>query len=796
MEELELIVKEATSQDGKVYLNSEDIRKLDVNIGGTVRVGVPRGNDDAFVVGEPEVENVKEGEIHIKSSIINSLLNARPGDLVKVSKIRAPEAEKVVVKIQSEGGPQMSQIGLVGSEGGPDIKQLISTNLSRLAKDSIISKDSVMKADLGQFLTGALGQQNMGGNPFSKIPMSVKVNVVDYTPSDSDYVRVTQRTNFIPESSDYGGGGLMGNEPQGGIQIEQEGEESMEMVPEVGYEDIGGLETEIEKTREMIELPMKFPEIFETAGIEPPKGLLFHGPPGTGKTLLARALANEIDASFHTISGPEIMSKYYGQSEEKLRELFEEAQESTPAIIFIDELDAIAPKRNETQGSMETRVVSQLLSLMDGLESRGDVVVIAATNRLDSVDIALRRGGRFDREIEIGPPNREGRKEILQIHTRGMKVEDDFDPEDFASRTQGFVGADIEVLCKEAAMNAIRRIKPEIDFEKDNVPQEILDKVTVKVADFENALLEVEPSAMREVFVETPEVGYEDIGGLEDVKSNLTELVEWPMKHRNMFDHLDLDESSGILLYGPPGTGKTLLAKAISNESDANFISIKGPELLDKYVGESEKGVREVFKKARQNSPSVIFFDEIDSIASERGRGGGDTQVTERVVSQLLTELDGVEDMEGVKVIAATNRPDLIDSALLRTGRLDKMVEVGFPNTETREEIFNIHLSSKPVGDDVDVSELAMETEGYTGSDIAAICREASMSAMREQVAGRDETLSEEEIEQVVLKREHFDEAMKTVNKSISEDDKEKYAEMSERVGRDEMGDIESKTFM
>ncbi|MDY7083040.1 MAG: AAA family ATPase, partial [Halobacteria archaeon] len=428
---------------------------------------------------------------------------------------------------------------------------------------------------------------------------------------------------------------------------------------------------------------------------------LLHGPPGTRKTLIAKAVANEVDAHFTTVSGPEIMSKYYGESEEQLREIFEEAEENAPAIIFMDEIDSIAPSRDEVSGEVERRVVAQLLSLMDGLESRGDVIVIAATNRVDAVDNALRRGGRFDREIEVGVPDRDGRHEILQIHTRGMPLTDDVDLESFADRTYGFVGADIEALSKEAAMTALRRVRPKIDIEQEEIPAEVLDELEVTVDDFEEAMKNVEPSAMREVFVEIPDITYDDVGGLEDVKQKLVEAVEWPLNYQQVFEELNTKAPKGILLYGPPGTGKTLLAKAVANASDSNFISIKGPELLNKYVGESEKGVREIFKKARQNSPTVIFFDEIDSIAPERG-GSLDTQVTERVVSQLLTELDGIEELRDVKVIAATNRPDRIDKALLRPGRLDKSIEVPLPDEEAREKIFEIHTRGSPLADDVD----------------------------------------------------------------------------------------------
>ena len=502
--------------------------------------------------------------------------------------------------------------------------------------------------------------------------------------------------------------------------------------PSITYEDIGGLDEELEKVREMIELPMRHPELFKQLGIEPPKGVLLHGPPGTGKTLMARAIANEVNAYFDTISGPEIMSKYYGESEEQLREVFEEAEENAPAIVFIDEIDSIAPKRQDAGGDVERRVVAQLLSLMDGLEERGQVTVIAATNRVNDIDPALRRGGRFDREIEVGVPDKDGREEVLQVHTRGMPLTDDVDIEEYAERTHGFVGADIESFSKEAAMNALRRIRPEIDLESDEIDADVLESLRVTRDDFEAALRDVEPSALREVFVEVPDVNWENVGGLEDTKERLREMIQWPLEYPQVFAAMDVDPANGVLLYGPPGTGKTLLAKAVANEGQSNFISIKGPELLNKYVGESERGVREVFSKARENAPTVVFFDEIDSIAGERGQHASDSGVSERVVSQLLTELDGLEELEDVVVIATTNRPDLIDDALLRPGRLDRHVHVPIPDEAARRAILEVHTRNKPLADDVDLDQLADETEGYVGADIEALCREASMIATRE----------------------------------------------------------------
>jgi len=558
-------------------------------------------------------------------------------------------------------------------------------------------------------------------------------------------------------------------------------------IPRVTYEDIGGLKEEIRKVREMIELPLKYPEIFERLGVEAPKGVLLHGPPGTGKTLLAKAVANETNANFYSISGPEIMSKYYGESEERLREIFKEAEENAPSIIFIDEIDSIAPKREEVTGEVERRVVAQLLALMDGLESRGQVVVIGATNRPNAIDPALRRPGRFDREIEIGIPDRNARKEILLIHTRGMPLPEDEEErkriiEDFADKTHGFVGADLEALCKEAAMRSLRRILPEIDFELESIPAEILDKIQVTYQDFEEAFMDIEPSALREVLVEVPDVTWKDIGGLKEAKQELREAVEWPLKYPEVFSHMRAKPPKGILLYGPPGTGKTLLAKAVANESEANFISVKGPEFLSKWVGESEKAVRETFRKARQAAPCVVFMDEIDAIAPTRG-SGFDSHVTERVVSQILTELDGLEELRGVVVIAATNRPDIIDPALLRPGRFDRLIFIPPPDKEAREEIFRIHTRGKPLAEDVDLAKLAEKTENYTGADIAAVCNEAVMLAIREYISQGKPLDRETMKKELRLKMRHFEEAMKKI-KPISKEELEQYLRIAEKFQR------------
>jgi transitional endoplasmic reticulum ATPase len=557
--------------------------------------------------------------------------------------------------------------------------------------------------------------------------------------------------------------------------------------PTVAYEDIGGLDRELEQVREMIELPMRHPELFQRLGIEPPKGVLLHGPPGTGKTLIAKAVANEIDASFYTISGPEIMSKYYGESEEQLRDIFEEASDAAPAIIFIDEIDSIAPKREEAGGDVERRVVAQLLSLMDGLDERGEVVVIGATNRVNAIDAALRRGGRFDREIEVGVPDRDGRKEILQVHTRNMPLADGIDLDAYADSTHGFVGADIESLAKEAAMSALRRIRPELDLEADEIDAAVLDALTVTEGDFKEALKGIEPSALREVFVEVPDVTWLDVGGLGETKEQLRETIQWPLEYPQVFEAMDMESAKGVLMYGPPGTGKTLLAKAVANEAESNFISVKGPELLNKYVGESEKGVREIFQKARENAPTVIFFDEIDSIAAERGRASGDSGVTERVVSQLLTELDGLESLEDVVVIATTNRPDLIDVALLRPGRLDRHVHVPVPDEAARRAIFDVHTRAKPLADDVDLDGLAAQTDGYVGADIEAVCREASMAASREFIGSVEPDEIDESIGNVRVTMQHFEDALSKVGPSVTESTRQEYEQIEERFGRAEV---------
>jgi transitional endoplasmic reticulum ATPase len=565
------------------------------------------------------------------------------------------------------------------------------------------------------------------------------------------------------------------------VTVGEQVKETPRAIPRIAYEDIGGLRPVIQKVREMIELPLRHPELFERLGVEAPKGVLLHGPPGTGKTLLAKAVASETNANFYSIGGPEIMSKFYGESEERLREIFKEAQENAPSIIFIDEIDSIAPKREEVTGEVEKRVVSQLLSVMDGLQSRGKVVVIGATNRINSIDPALRRPGRFDREIEIGVPDRDGRLEVLQIHTRGMPLAEDVDLKKLADVTHGFVGADLEALAKEAAIRALRRILPEMDLEAENIPAEVLNKIIVRMSDFQEALKEVEPSAMREVLVEVPDIKWEDIGGLEGVKEELREAIEWPLKYPELFAQMNAVPPKGLLLYGPPGTGKTLLAKAAANESEANFISVKGPELLNKFVGESEKAIREVFRKARQASPCIIFFDEIDSVAPVRGSSSSDSNVTERVISQFLTEMDGLEELRNVVIIAATNRPDIVDPALLRPGRFDRMLLVPPPDLEARKQIFRIHTKKTPMAEDVKLDELARKTEGYTGADIASICNTAVMLSIKEHIGkAKDPEDAKKKAKGLKVAKRHYDEAMQKV-KPISSQELRMYERFSQQ---------------
>lgn len=701
--EITLKVAEAISQKDV----GQGVARLDPNVMDDLNI---RERDLIEIVGEkrtaaialPSQTDIGLGVIRI-DGLVRKNSGATIGGEVQVKKIKAVEAKKVVL------APIENNIRVQG-----DVRGLFAGKVM-VQGDIIGSQIRAPKPSMSMGF-GSLFDELMDFTPAMR---EIKFAVVSTNPKDIVIVGPNTEVQLHESPVDVS-------------KIEGVGN-----LVDVSYEDIGGLKEEVKKVREMIEIPLKRPELFEKLGIAPPKGVLMHGPPGTGKTLLAKAVASESDAHFIAINGPEIMSKYVGGSEENLREYFEEAEENSPSIIFIDELDAIAPKREETNGEVERRTVAQLLTLMDGLKSRGQVVVIGATNRPDSLDPALRRPGRFDREIEIGVPDSEERKEVLEIHTRNMPLSEDVDLDKIANTTHGFVGADLESLCKEAAMRVVRRILPEIQNDEE-IPKEVMEKIVVTGDDFKNAQKEIQPSALREVLVQIPDIKWDDIGGLEDVKQELKEAVEWPLKHPETFQRLGIRPPKGTLLYGIPGTGKTLLAKAVASESEANFISVKGPELLSKWVGESEKGVREVFRKAKQAAPTVIFFDEIDAIASTRSGNDTDSGVTKRVVNQLLTEMDGLEELEDVAIIAATNRPDILDAGLMRPGRFDRHIQVGEPDEETRLAIFKVHTKDMPLAKDVDLKKLAKNTEGYVGADIESVCREAAMLTLRKDLDAKE----------------------------------------------------------
>jgi transitional endoplasmic reticulum ATPase len=742
-EELKLTVAEARRQAdvgrGLVRLDESIMKKLNVKQGDIVEVIGSRSTGAIALKGYPEDRGLNIIRI---DGLIRRNAGTSIGEKVTVRKAEIKEAKKLTVAPTDPQVRFMAPGGLIKRNllGRPVTKGDLITP-TPLEEPVHLGSDSI----IAQFFGDVFGEM---ATPFGL--GEIRFMVTHTSPSGIVLVTDLTEVELLPQA----------------VEVKEV------KVPAVTYEDIGGLRDELQRVREMIELPLKHPELFDRLGIEPPKGVLLHGPPGTGKTLIAKAVANEADAYFISIAGPEIMSKFYGESEARLRNVFQDAEKNAPAIIFIDELDAIAPKREEVTGEVERRVVAQLLSLMDGLKTRGKVIVIGATNRPHALDPALRRPGRFDREIVIGVPDRDGRKEILQIHTRGMPLAKDVDLEELANRTHGFVGADLEALCKEAAMSALRRILPEIKLEEKMLPPEVLEKLQVTKEDFDNALKMVEPSAMREVLVEVPNVHWDDIGGLEDVKRELREAVEWPLKYPDAFKRMGIEPPRGILLYGPPGTGKTLLARAVATESEANFIAVKGPEMLSKWVGESERAVRETFRKARMAAPAIIFFDEIDAVVPRRGSGIGDAHVTERVISQLLTELDGLEKLENVVVIAATNRPDLIDSALLRPGRFDRLVLVPAPDKKARLEIFKIHTKGMPLAKDVDLETLAAETEGYAGSDIAALCREAAMLVLRKDIKSKE------------VQMKHFRDAMQKVRPTITKEIADSYKTFGQRYGK------------
>lgn len=672
---LTLRVAEASQRDfgrGIARIDPQNMKKMDVQTGDVIQITGKKKTAAKVMPTYPE--NRGKDLLQIDGIIRNNAF-VGIGDSVYIGRIDAEKAEKIVLAPLEQDQPWLK-----GEKNTDHMKRLLE-GLPLVKGDQV--------------------RLNLLGTSASFIVARIKPN--------STAVIVQSTTEIMIH------------------------EKAMETERKIGaiYEDVGGLNEQIQRIREMIELPLRHPEVFDRLGIEPPKGILLHGPPGTGKTLIAKAVANETFAAFISLSGAEIHGKYYGESEARLREIFNEAAQNKPCIIFIDEIDSIAPKREEVTGEVEKRVVSQLLALMDGLEPRGQIVVIGATNRPNTLDPALRRGGRFDREIEIGIPDRDGRFEILQIHTRGMPLTHDVDLRKLANLTHGFTGADITELCKEAAMKALRRVLPEIDFEVDFIAAEVLNKLVVAMEDFLDALRFVEPSALREVLIETPNVAWNDIGGLQEVKQELREAIEWPLKYSDVFEEAGAKPPKGILLFGAPGTGKTLLAKAVAKESEANFIHVKGPALMNKFVGESEKGVREIFRKAKQTAPCVIFFDEIDALAPKRGSGITDSHVSERVISQLLTEMDGLEELHGVIILAATNRIDIIDQALLRPGRFDLLLQVPPPDEEARLEILKIHTVKNPLAKDCFLQELVEETEGYTGAEIEAVCRDATMRAIR-----------------------------------------------------------------
>ena len=726
MEELQIKVEKAHPIDfgrGIIRLDPSTLLSLQLSPGDIVQIEGKRNT--AAKVWRADRQDWGQGIARI-DGYTRQNAGVGIGERVTIRKIEAIPAEKVLL------APPEGVVMEFGENTGAIIKH-------NILKRPLVKEDIVP-------IVNSMGQTSPGGQAIPLIAIETQPEEGVLIINDMTDVQLQEKPVIGYENATRG----------------------------IAYEDIGGLRDEIQRVREMIELPLKHHELFQRLNIEPPKGVILYGPPGTGKTLIAKAVANESRAHFLYIAGPEIMGKYYGESEERLRRIFEEADENAPSIVFIDEIDSIAPKRENATGEVERRVVAQLLTLMDGMDERKEVVVIGATNRIDSIDPALRRPGRFDREIEIGVPDREDRLEILQIHTRGMPLSEEIDEEYFrylAEYTQAFVGADMLALVQEASMRALRRILPEIDIDDERIPEEVLEKLVVTSQDFEDALKEVEPSAMREVLVEIPSVGWGDVGGLENAEQELREAVEWPLKWPEKIENMGVKPPTGILLYGPPGTGKTLLAQAVANEANANFISIKGPQIFSKYVGESEKAIRETFKKARQVAPCIIFFDEIDSISTTRQAGSDEGgRVTEQVVNQLLTEMDGLEPLNEVVVIAATNRPDLIDPALLRSGRFDRLVMVTPTTHEGRKNIFQIHTKDMPLDNNVDISELAVMSEGYVGADIESVCREAAMLSLRENFD--NETVS--------LK--HFTQALEKVKPTINEDMIEFYNRLAQKL--------------
>lgn len=681
-----------------------------------------------------------------------SLIGIQVGDIVQVVGKRATAAKTMPAYPEDRGKGALRLDGIVRENAQTSLGEQVQVRGTTFEEGAVVVL--IPATSSKAFVPGK--DANYLGRVLEGLPLT-----------QGDRVRATLFGSRYQEFSvaDMSPDGVVVVGPRTVIKVKEEGGSGREKSG-VTYEDIGGLRKELHKIREMIELPLRYPELFERLGIDAPRGVLLHGPPGTGKTLIARAAANETDAAFFHVSGPEVIHKFYGESEAHLRAIFDKAKERGPSIVFIDEIDAIASKREEVRGDqqVERRVVAQLLALMDGLKDRGQVVVIGATNIPQVLDPALRRPGRFDREIAITVPDRNGRLEILEIHTRGMPLAADVGLEKLAEITHGFVGADLEALCREAAMTTLRKIMPRAQLPGDSVPYELLSALEIEMDDFLEALKEVEPSAIREVFTEIPDVGWDDVGGLEDVKRVLVESIEWPFKYPDVFRRAKTSPAKGILLVGPPGTGKTLLAKAVASQCGVNFISVKGPALLSRWVGESEKGIREVFKKARQASPCIVFFDEIDALTPVRGRSA-DAHVTEQVMSQFLTELDGIEELKGVTVLAATNRPDIIDPALLRAGRFDIQLELPAPDEKARRAQFEIHTRGKPLATDVDLDKLAVVTDGLVGSDIEAICRKASMLAIREFVGDDTSGSLPQDVGAFKVSGKHFDQALREIGR-------------------------------
>jgi transitional endoplasmic reticulum ATPase len=750
------------------------------------------GESIRLKVSEANQGDVGKGIVRIGEDFL-AKIDAHPLDVVELVGSRPTAALAVSAYSLDQGLDMIRMDGLIRSNAGTSIGQYVEVKKAAWSEAKHVTLAPVTQG-MQIFAPGDVLTRVFNGRPLIKGDV-ISTTSVRKPPSDSIGGRETMFEELFRGflgAQAFGLGEIklrvVSTSPAGIVKITEgtdiellpQAVESPERtVPSVVYEDIGGLKPVITKVREMIELPLKHPELFDRLGIDPPKGVLLHGPPGTGKTMLAKAVANESDAYFISINGPEIMSKYYGESEKALRDIFEEAEKNAPAIIFLDELDSIAPKRGEVTGEVERRVVAQLLSLMDGLKERKNVIVIGSTNRPEALDMALRRPGRFDREIELGVPDMQGRMEIFQIHSRGMPLADDVALEDYAARTYGFVGADISAVSREAAMNALRRILPQIDLDEPTIPKEILDRLVVQKDDFEAALREVSPSAMREILVEVPDVSWQDIGGLELVKQLLVEAVEWPLRYAESFRRLGIDAPKGILLYGPPGTGKTMLAKAVANESESNFITVKGSALLSKWYGESEKRVEEIFRKARQVAPSIIFLDELDALVPVRGGGAGEPHVTERVVNQLLSEMDGLEELHGVVVIGATNRPDIIDPALLRPGRFDELIMAPVPDRESRQKIFQVHLKQVPLAGDMDLEALIDQTENYTGADIAAVVRKAGRLALREDMAA----------DKICLK--HFLAALQEIGPSVTPETMKYYSRLASELRKKASREVE-----